>query len=174
MKKTSRLAFCAMSCAISLSILFFASFFSILSIATAQICGLVVFLIILMYGVKYGAYVYLIVVISSMFIIPNKEAVFLYICFFGIYPTIYYKLNNIKNKIFKMFVKLSIFSIFAFIINYIFFYFLSFYENIKNYIFFIYSFCFFIIFFIYDICIARFTIYYNITLKNILKKFFHK
>ena len=160
-----------MSSAISLFILFFSSFMAIFSLAVAEFCGIFVFLIILMYNRKYGICVYLVVISSSIFFVPNKESVFLYIFFFGLYPILYFNLNKIKNKALKIISKLAFFSMFSLIINLIFFYIFSFYENVGSYVFILYFFCFLAAFFVFDYCLLKFIVFYQFTLKNILKKF---
>lgn len=171
MKKTRKIAFCSMAAALIVSFFFLTSFLNITA-SIAGVCGIVVYLVNLMFGFKYSFLVYLISSIISLVISPSKSAVILYIIFFGIYSIIYVLLNFIKNKILKNFIKVSVLVVFSIILNVIYSFAFELFKTQNKILFLGSTAIFLLLTFSYNLTLIYFKVYYNNILKNKFKKFF--
>ncbi len=157
--------------AIIISFFFLTSFLEITA-SIAGICGIMIYLINLIFNIKYSFLVYVVSSILSLIISPSKSAVILYMIFFGIYPIIYVLLNNIKNKILKNVIKIVILLIFAIILNAIYSFTLG-SSRWQNKTLFLVSIAIFLVLtFSYNLTLIYFKTYYNNIFKNKFKKFF--
>lgn len=172
MKKTRKITFCSMAAALIVSFFFLTSFLNITA-SIAGICGIIIYLVNLMFGYKYSFLVYLISSIISLIISPGKSAVILYIIFFGIYPTIYVLLNFIKNKFLKSFIKISVLLIFSIILNAIYSFAFDLFKTQNKILFLGSTIIFLLLTFSYNLTLIYFNVYYNNILKNKFKKFFN-
>ncbi len=159
-----------MSAAIIISFFFLTSFLEITT-SVAGVCGIITYLICIMFNKKYSFLVYFVSSIISLILTPTKSAVILYIVFFGIYPIIYSLLNNIKNKILKNLIKITTLASFSIILNILYTFVLDLSKWKNKTIFFLSIAIFLILTLSYNLALFYFKIYYNNILKNKLKPF---
>ncbi len=159
-----------MSAALIISFFFLTSFLEIVA-SIAGICGIIVYLINLMFNTKYSFLVYVVSSIISLILTPTKSAVILYIVFFGIYPPLYSLLNKIKNKILKNSIKIASLTVFSVILSvlYDFVFGFSKWQNKKMFLLSVAIFLILTLF--YNLTLFYFKIYYNNILKNKLNSF---
>lgn len=172
MKKIRKITFCSMAAALIVSFFFLTSFLNITA-SIAGVCGIIIYLVNLMFGYKYSFLVYLISSIISLIISPGKSAVILYIIFFGVYPTIYVLLDFIKNKFLKSFIKVSVLLIFSIVLNTIYSFAFELFETQNKILFLGSTIIFLLLTFSYNLTLIYFNVYYNNILKNKFKKFFN-
>ena len=120
LKKVSQLAFCGVISSISVSLLFISGFICILHYSTAVLAGVLITIAALVTDVKLSFLVYIVVSIVSLFTVLNKEVVFFYIFFGGIYPQILVLSHKIKNILFKFIFKTAAILILSLILNFVF------------------------------------------------------
>ena len=85
MKKTSYIAFGGIMAALSLVCLML-TVFPYATFALPALAGLFLIPVIMEYGVRYGAMVFVAIAILALLITPDMEAKTLYVAFFGYYP----------------------------------------------------------------------------------------
>ncbi|MBE6731137.1 MAG: hypothetical protein E7564_05570 [Ruminococcaceae bacterium] len=110
MKQSSKLAFTGLICALSLVIMFLGGIIPSATIALPALAGCILIPIVAELGVKWGITAFLAVSVLSFFIVTDKEALLIYVLFFGYYPAIYGMFDKIKSSIVKMVLKLILFN----------------------------------------------------------------
>ncbi len=105
-----KLVFSAICGAISLVVMALAGVIPIASIALPAIAGCILIPVIIECSEKYAYGVYLLVAILSFFITADREAMFIYVLFFGYYPVLYSTLSRIKSKVLAYVIKIIIFN----------------------------------------------------------------
>lgn len=110
MKHSGRIAFCGMLAALGLVIMFLSGVIPVATIALPALAGCILIPVTAEIGVKWGLGVYAVTGILGFFIVGDREALLIYLLFFGYYPVLYAVLDRIKNKPLRYIVKLLIFN----------------------------------------------------------------
>ena len=110
MKQSSKMAFTGVLCALSLVIMFLGGMIPSATIAMPALAGCLLIPIVAELGVKWGVAGFAAVSILSFFIVTDKEALLIYILFFGYYPVVYGLFDKFKSETLKMVLKLLIFN----------------------------------------------------------------
>ena len=88
MKRSKKLAICASFAALSVVLMLLTGIIPVLTYAIPALAGLILTIIVIEINKRWALAVYFAVSIISAIIIPDKEAVAMYIAFFGYYPII--------------------------------------------------------------------------------------
>ena len=112
MKNSSKLAFTGLLCALSIVVMFLGGIIPTATIALPALAGCLLIPVVAELGVKWGLAAFLVVSILSFFFTSDKEAMLIYILFFGYYPAIYGLFDRFNNKL-KFIIKIVIFNIAA-------------------------------------------------------------
>lgn len=119
LKKSVKAAFCGISAALSVALMFAGSLFYVFAYAIPMLLGLIVFMINKTFGKSYAFYVFLAVSILSMLFVPDKETSLMYTLFFGYYPIVKPYIEKIKVKVIPFLLKILLFNFSVFIIEYL-------------------------------------------------------
>lgn len=110
MNKTKIVAFSGILTALSVVLLFLGTVISVFAYVSPIICGIVLIASLRNVNEKSAWLIYSAVSIISFILMADKECSLTYIFFFGYYPIIKPKIDRMKNKILKVFIKLIIFN----------------------------------------------------------------
>lgn len=112
-KNTARLslsvAFCGIFSALAVVIMF-ASLIPSFAYAVPAVAGIVVWVVGEQLGKKWAALSYITVSLLSFILIPELEADFFFLTFFGYYPTLRAGLMRIKSRFLRLLAKLAVFN----------------------------------------------------------------
>lgn len=111
MKKSYKIALGGIVSALCLLTMFLTGVIPILSILLPMVAGILMMIIVVEVSIKWAFLTYLSVSILAMIVTFDKEAVLLFIMFFGHYPIIRFKIDAIKSKITRNLLKFSVFNI---------------------------------------------------------------
>lgn len=111
MKKSTSIAFSGIMAGLSFVLLYLGSVIWIFAYVAPQICGLIMMSVNKTFGKKYALCVFFAVSVLSVFFLPDKEAGLVYLFFFGYYPLIKEKLENLKPKALVIALKFLIFNV---------------------------------------------------------------
>lgn len=106
---TFNIAFCGIISALSVMVMFI-SLVPSFAYAMPAVAGIFIWVISEQIGKKWAFLSYVAVALLSFMLIPEIEADFFFLSFFGYYPTLRFCLDKIKNKIVRFLVKLGIFN----------------------------------------------------------------
>ena len=113
-KPTFRIAFCGISAALGVVLMMITSLIPVGTYALPCFAGILLLAVLIEYGAKWAAGVFLTVSVLSVFLAGDKEAVLYYIAFFGYYPIIKCKIESkLKSKVVQYIVKFVVFNIAA-------------------------------------------------------------
>lgn len=110
MKKTVNVAFCGIITALSAVLMMLTGIFTFSTYALPAIAGLFTALAVIEISNKWGWLVYAATSLLSVILPNDKEAVLLYILFFGFYPILKSHLEKIKSRALEYMVKFLIFN----------------------------------------------------------------
>lgn len=108
-QQSSKIAFCSLMVALSVTLMLFGGIIPIATYCVPMACGVLLLPIMIEYGKKdawiaYGAVSLLVVLLGI-----DKEAAFFYV-FLGYYPILKWSIDRIKNRQFRLLIKLLIFN----------------------------------------------------------------
>lgn len=108
-RTTFKIAFCGIVSALSVIVMFI-SLIPSFAYAIPAVAGIFIWVISEQIGKKWAFLSYIAVALLSFMLIPEIEADFFFLSFFGYYPTLRFCLDKIKNKIIRFLIKLGIFN----------------------------------------------------------------
>ena len=111
-----------MMASVCLTIFVLAQLFPVFSYSACFVCGLIILIAALTVNLKYGFCVYLVVSLLSSFMVCGKSNIFLFIVLFGYYPLILLKLKEVKSFFLTVFLKVALFAVISFFVNFAFYY----------------------------------------------------
>ena len=88
MKNTRKLTFAALSCGLSLALLYVASLIQTGTLAIQYAVGLILMLTVSQSGIVYGLSAYVVTGILCFILLPDKSAAISYLVFFGSIPLV--------------------------------------------------------------------------------------
>lgn len=113
-KNTFNVALCGAVSALSVVVMMLTAVVSVATYATPALAGIILIVLIIETNCKWTFASYIAVSIVSLLIVPDKEAVSLYILFFGYYPMLKQFIErHIKNRMIQLGIKILIFSVAA-------------------------------------------------------------
>ncbi len=86
--KTKHLAFCALFCALGVTVLWIGSFLNTMDLTVAAVAALLVLILKMELGTKYAFALYLGTGLLTLLLAAQKSIGVFYLCFFGCYPMI--------------------------------------------------------------------------------------
>ena len=99
--------------ALCLTAMFFAGIMPALYLLLPMVAGVLMMIIAVEVSTGWAWLTYIAVSLLSLFITFDKEASLIFIMLFGHYPIIRFRLNRIKSRFFRNFIKLAVFNICA-------------------------------------------------------------
>ena len=117
MRKSTQVALGGLASSLCLVLMFLTGVFPFATYALPAMAGIILITVVIENGASTAWLVYVVVSILSIFIVPDKEASLIFIAFFGYYPILKQKLEQIKFKPFQLLIKFLIFNV-AIIITY--------------------------------------------------------
>ncbi len=118
MKNSSKTALSGMAVALGTVIMLLASAIPTLEYAIPAFAGFFVLFIIIELDIAWAAGVFAATSVLGIFIVPNKEAVGMYIAIFGLYPLVKYYVDKI-NKVIGYIIKSVFFFVMAIGVYYV-------------------------------------------------------
>ncbi|HIZ56606.1 MAG TPA: hypothetical protein H9671_10515 [Firmicutes bacterium] len=106
-----QIAFGGMIAALCIALMFLSGVLPFMEITTPAVAGVLLIFIVLEIGFKWSLIVYAVTALLALLITPNREAAVLFIAFFGYYPIIKSKLEQIKNRLIEYIIKFCIFDV---------------------------------------------------------------
>lgn len=119
MNQSSKLAFCAISTALGVALMLLTSLIPIAGYTLPALAGIVTIAVVIEINIKYAFMVFFAIAFLSVFIVPDKEAVLLFIVNFGCYPVIKSVIERNKNKLIQIVFKLLFFNLSAIVFFFI-------------------------------------------------------
>lgn len=154
-KKASQIALGGIIGALSIIFMICTGLFPFSTYVLPAAAGALIIIMVVECGMKRALLVYAAVALMSFFIVPDREAAMMYICFFGFYPVVKALSEKLHSRIVEKTVKIAVFNISTLIAYLILIYLLGLSEIISSNSFGIYSILFVFIlgnisFIIYD------------------------
>lgn len=109
LNKTKKVAFCGIISALSIVVLLLA-YFPYLTYALPAIAGAFFVIVVAHLGVKWAFLTYLVTSVLA-FVGVEKEAMLIFVCFFGFYPIIKYLFEKMNKPIIEYILKFLVFNI---------------------------------------------------------------
>lgn len=175
LKNSSRLAICALSCALSIVLLFFGGIATVFSYAMPMLVSLIMIMLKETFGAKSAVITYVSTAILTLILVNDRECASLYILFFGYYPIIRASIEKIKSEAAKVAVKFLLFNftmaICQLLLVYVFG--IPFFDKDFNAAFIIvFAVLMNILFVIYDILVDKMFYLYRAKIEKRIKKYF--
>ena len=110
MRRTIQIALCGLIAALSTTVMLIAGVVPVASYALPALAGIFAMVIVIEMHIGWAFSVYAVTGALSLLIVPDKQAVLLYLFFFGYYPIIKALLERIKFKIIVYLLKFAVFN----------------------------------------------------------------
>ena len=110
MRKSFIVAFCGIIAALCIVLMIFAGAVQIATLAIPALSGMLLMFIVIEIGAKWALCVYAAVSVFSLLFVADKEAALMFTLFFGYYPILKAKLDNVSPKLLSLCIKLAVFN----------------------------------------------------------------
>lgn len=110
MKQSFKIALGGLTAALSLACMFFSGIFPFAEYSLPALAGILLVVLVLELGFKTAMLTYAVVAVLSLMITPNKEAAILFAVFFGYYPIVKGKIEQIRRVPLQWVIKLALFN----------------------------------------------------------------
>ena len=110
MKNSLKIAFCGITTALSIVIMFLGGIIAVFAYIMPMLAGALTLMVKKTFGAPAAWITYLSTSILSFILVPDRECMLMYVMFFGFYPIIKSGLEKIKNKPLVIIIKLLIFN----------------------------------------------------------------
>lgn len=117
LKNSVKAAFCGLASAICVALMFAGSLFYVFAYAIPMLLSLVTFMVNKTFGKGFSLYVYGATALISLFFVPEKETVMMYVLFFGYYPIVKPYIEKIRIKFIPSVIKFLFFNIAVLVIE---------------------------------------------------------
>lgn len=107
---SAKIAFCGVAAALSTVLMFLTGLIPVATYALPALSGLVSMVVVVELGVRWAWPVYGVTAVLSLLLAADKEAVTLFILFFGYYPILKAVLERLKKKAFVWALKFLVFN----------------------------------------------------------------
>lgn len=111
MKSSVKIAFCGMIAALSVALMFLTGIFPMATVALPALAGCLLIPVVAELGKAWGMGVYAVCGVLSFLLAPDREAVLIYLLFFGYYPALFPVLSRLKNRVLRWAAKLAAFNL---------------------------------------------------------------
>ena len=109
--QSARIAFCGLITALGSLLMFLTGLVPVGLYALPALAGVLLMAVVIETGPKWAWSVYAAVSILSLFIAPDREAVLLFVLFFGYYPILKASIERIKSRPVRVLLKLADFNV---------------------------------------------------------------
>lgn len=110
-KKSKKIAFCALFCALGVVLMYIGAILEVLDISMACIASMICIITLTEIGGIYPWLVYAVTGAISLIILPQKFGALIYVCLAGYYPMLKLFLERIKSRLVSWLLKLIFFNI---------------------------------------------------------------
>lgn len=110
MKQTVRVACCGVMTGLGIVILLLSAVVPVATYALPALAGLLGIVLVIEAGIGWAVPMYVATSLVAFFVVPNKEAVFVYILFAGYYPIIKSPIQKLKSRVLAYLFKFAIFN----------------------------------------------------------------
>lgn len=110
MKQSAKVAASGLMAALGTVLMLFQGLIPIASIALPALAGCLLIPIVALCGVPWAFGAYGVTAVLVLLLAPDREAVLIYVLFFGYYPALYAVLGRLKNKLVRYALKLALFN----------------------------------------------------------------
>ncbi|MCM1115416.1 MAG: hypothetical protein NC397_07970 [Clostridium sp.] len=175
MKNAVKLAFCGITTALSVILLFLGGITYVLAYTMPMITGLLMIMLRRIFGKSGALITYTATSILSFILVADKECMLMYTMFFGFYPIILEDINKIKPAVVRWLVKLLLFNAAIGAVELILFYVfgIPFSEGDETAVFVIaFVLLMNVLLVIYDTLVSRLIRLYTVKLEKRIKKYF--
>lgn len=111
LKNTSKIAFAGMLSALTVTVMFATALLPFMTYALPAIAGFIITIAVLELGETWAWMVFGAVSFICLFLVPDKEAVMIYVFFFGYYPILKRKLESKVPRFWEWVLKFLLFNI---------------------------------------------------------------
>lgn len=111
MKKSFRVAFCGLICALSLALMLSTSIIPVGTYAFPCLSGMLLAAVVVEFGEKWALGAYAVVSLLSLFLAGDKEAAVYFIAFLGFYPTVKSLIERLSSKVLQYIIKYAVFTV---------------------------------------------------------------
>ena len=108
--QTSRVALSGVIAALSVVVLFLTGIVPAATVALPAVAGCLLIAVVAETNVHWGLIVYAVVAVLALLLVPDREAVLLYIVFFGYYPSLFGVLSRVRNRVLSWMLKFLVFN----------------------------------------------------------------
>ena len=105
-KQSKKIALCGLVSALSVTVMLCGFLFPFATYAAPAMAAILIMPIVWEYKEKTALTMYVAVSFLSFFVVPDKELVLMYVLLFGLYTVYKLKIDRLKNKWFKLLIKL--------------------------------------------------------------------
>ncbi|HWP52186.1 MAG TPA: hypothetical protein VN626_10870, partial [Clostridia bacterium] len=109
-KSSTQVALGGLSAALCLIIMLGTVLIPFATYAAPALAGIALIPIALELGLPVASITYAAVALLSLLMVPDREAALMFIAFFGYYPVLKFKLDRIKLKLLRIFIKMIVFN----------------------------------------------------------------
>lgn len=110
LKRSGQVALCGMIAALCILLMLMTGLFPFATYALPAVAGLLMVAVVVECGVKWAVMVYVAVSLLAVFITPDREAMLMFVFFFGHYPILKVTLEKIRLRPVEWLVKFGIFN----------------------------------------------------------------
>lgn len=110
LKRSGQVALCGMIAAVCILLMLMTGLFPFATYALPAVAGLLMVAVVVECGVKWAVMVYVAVSLLAIFITPDREAMLMFVFFFGHYPIIKAGLERIRLRPLEWLVKFGVFN----------------------------------------------------------------
>lgn len=110
-KRSTQIALGGVFSALCLLVMFMTGLVPFLTYIMPAVAGTMLRIVVVENGPKVAAMVYVSVAVLSVFIVPDREAALMFVCFFGYYPIMKGYLEKIRVRPVKIICKAALFNI---------------------------------------------------------------
>lgn len=111
MSNSAKTALCGVITALSVICMTITVIVPVASYSCAMIAGVLLVVIVIEVNAVWAFYVYVAVSLTSVLVLPDKEAAFYYIVLFGTYPILKQFIEKFKKAVLRWILKLTVFNI---------------------------------------------------------------
>lgn len=122
MKSAAKVAMCGICSALSVLVLFLGGIMTVFAYVAPMVTGIIMILLVSTFGYKSAWTTYIATSLLSFFLVPDKECMLMYVCFFGYYTIVREYLSKIKQSWISWIIKFLLFNISLVLANVILFY----------------------------------------------------
>ncbi|MCM1285275.1 MAG: hypothetical protein NC213_06300 [Acetobacter sp.] len=175
MKNSLKIAFCGITTALSVLFMLIGGLISLFAYIMPMLAGVLMIMVTRTFKTSSAVMTYISTSLLSFILVADKECMLMYVLFFGFYPILKSFIEKLKNKSFRLIIKLLLFNVLMLVAQLILYFVfgIPFSENDDGKVLIIlFAVMLNILFIVYDIMLNKILIIYEIKLEPRIKKLF--